>query len=46
MLQFTLRRRPKKGGVLSFRIYGEETRESGREISFESEDPRDDPTGR
>ena len=26
-----------EGGVLSFRIYGEETRESGREISFESE---------
>ena len=25
------------GGVLSFRIYGHETREAGREISFESE---------
>ena len=25
------------GGILSFRVYGHETREAGREISFESE---------
>ena len=25
------------GGILSFRVYGHETREPGREISFESE---------